>query len=59
LQWTVTLFRDVPAKEIQELGNYRKKIFKRNVTALNFLGHFGKYKQTSQNCHKELTYNRK
>jgi hypothetical protein len=53
------LFRNIPAKEIQELSNYRTKFYRRNITALYFLGHFCKYQQASQNYYKELNCNEK
>jgi hypothetical protein len=46
MQWTVNMFRDVPAIEIQELGNYRKKftrgmsqIYISFVTSVNISRH--------------------
>jgi len=59
LQWTITLLRDVAAKEIHELCSYGTKFYRRNITAPHFHGHFGNYKQISQNYHKELNYNEK
>jgi len=59
MQWTTTLFRDVPAKEIQVLCSYGTKFYKSNITAPHFHGHVGNYKQISQNYNKELNYDEK
>jgi hypothetical protein len=59
LQWTITLFRNVPAKEIQELCSCGTEFYRSNITAPHFHGHFGVYDQMSQNYHKELNYNEK
>jgi hypothetical protein len=59
LQWAITLFRDVPAKEIQELCSCGTKFYRSGITAPHFHGHFSNYKQISQNYRKELNYNEK